>query len=144
MAEQHVVTALIRKRAEIAGQLEATQNQARQLITDLDHVDATLRLYVPDIDLEEIKPKPLPPRHSAFRGELSRLILEALRRAPEGMTTQDLAQHFMAERGMNTADKATVKLIGKRVGSSLRTMRGKGLVQSEQGPGSFNLWRVVR
>src|SRR5690606_9031496 len=101
MAEPHVVTALIRKRAEIAGQLEAAQNHARQLVIDLDHVDATLRLYVPDIDLEEIKPKPLPPRHAAFRGEVSRLILEALRVAPEGMTAQALAQHFMAERGMN-------------------------------------------
>ena len=143
MAEQHVVTALIRKRAEIAGQLEAAQNTARQLIIDLDHVDATLRLYVPDIDLEEIKPKPLPPRHAAFRGEVSRLILEALRVAPEGMTAQALAQHFMAERGMNTADKAMVKLIGKRVGSSLRTMRGKELVRSRRGPDERLVWIVV-
>ena len=142
MAEPHVVTALIRKRAEIAGQLEAAQNHARQLVIDLDHVDATLRLYVPDIDLEEIKPKPLPPRHAAFRGEVSRLILEALRASPEGMTAQALAQHFMAERGMNTADKATARLIGKRIGSSLRTMRHRGLVASGDGPGKRLAWQI--
>ncbi len=49
--------------------------QLRQLIIDLDNLDATLRLFVPDIDLEEIKPKPFPPRNAAVRGELSRIVL---------------------------------------------------------------------
>ncbi len=131
-------------RAEIAGQLEAAQTQVHQLIIDLDHVDATLRLYVPDIDLEEIRPKPLPPRHAAFQGEVSRLILDALRASPAGMTAQVLAQHFMAERGLNTADKALVRTIGKRIGSSLRTMREKGLMRSEAGPGQRKRWSLVR
>ncbi len=78
MAEPHVVTALIRKRAEIAGQIEHTQTQLRQLVIDLDNLDATLRLFKPDIDLEEIRPKPLPPRHHAFKGEVSRIVLDTL------------------------------------------------------------------
>ena len=44
---------------------------------------------------------------------------------------------------MNTADKAIVRLIGKRVGSSLRTMRGKGLVRSRQGPDERLVWGVT-
>ncbi len=70
MAAPHVVTALIRKRAEIAGRIEHTQTALRQLIIDLDNLDATIRLFEPDIDLEEIRPKPFPPRHAAFRGEV--------------------------------------------------------------------------
>ncbi len=60
MAEPHVVTALVAKRAEITGRIEHTQTSLRQLIIDLDNLDATLRLFKPDIDLEEIRPKPLP------------------------------------------------------------------------------------
>lgn len=45
---------------------------------------------------------------------------------------------------MNTADKATVKPIGKRVEASLRAMRGSGFVQFEDGPGQYKLWRVKR
>lgn len=69
MAEPHVVTGLMQKRAEIAGRIEHTQ--------------IALRLFVPDIDLEEIKPKPFPPRNSAVRGELSRIVLSpsAVRKA---------------------------------------------------------------
>ncbi|HRK94814.1 MAG TPA: hypothetical protein PK694_00700 [Rhodospirillales bacterium] len=66
MAELHVVTALIAKRAELAGQLEAAQAEVRRLVIDLDNVDATLRIFKPDIELDEIKPKPLSPRSAAY------------------------------------------------------------------------------
>jgi hypothetical protein len=130
MAEPHVVTALIRKRAEIAGLIEHHQTMLRQAIIDLDNLDATLRLFVPDIDLEEIRPQPVPPRHAAFKGEVSRIVLGALREAKEPMTTQQLAQHVMGERGLNTADKRLVRLVGKRVGACLRHWRQRGSVTS--------------
>ena len=60
MAEPHVITALIDKRAELAGKIEAVQTQLRQLVIDLDNVDHVLRLYDPDIELAEIVPKPMP------------------------------------------------------------------------------------
>ncbi len=75
MALPHVVTRLIEKRAQVAGELEHHQAVTRQLLIDLDAIDATLRLFDPDIALEEIRPKPLPPRHGAYKGEVVRLVL---------------------------------------------------------------------
>jgi hypothetical protein len=144
MAEPHVLAALIRKRAEIAGQIEHAQTTLRQLIIDLDNLDATIRLFKPDIDLEEIHPKPLPPRNQAFRGEVSRLILSALRQSLSPLTTHDLARHVMAERGLNTSDKKLVRVIGKRVGSSLRHMRNRGFVRSAKGPGQCLAWAITK
>ncbi len=43
MAEPHVVPALLRKRAEIAGRIEHTQTALRQRIIDLDNLDAELK-----------------------------------------------------------------------------------------------------
>jgi len=105
VAEPHVVTGLIAKRAELAGQIEHAQTVHRQLIIDLDNLDATLRLFVPDIDLEEIKPRPLPARDAAFRGEVARVVLGLLRTVGKPLDTQQIAMHVMAERGLNTADK---------------------------------------
>ena len=144
MAESHVVSALIRKRAGIAGRIEHTQTALRQLIIDLDNLDATIRLFKPDIDLEEIRPKPLPPRHAAFRGEIARIVFAALRQSPGPLTAQQIAQHVMAERGLNTADKRLVRLVGKRVGSCLRHHRAKGTLRSMQGKGPHLLWEIVR
>ena len=144
MAETHVVSALMRKRAEMAGHIEHTQTALRQLIIDLDNLDATLRLFEPDIDLEEIKPKPFPPRHQAFRGEVSRIVFAALRQANGPLTSQDIAQHVMAERGLNTSDKRLVRLVGKRVGACLRHQRARGLVRSKPGPGPYLVWGIIQ
>ena len=42
MADPHVLTDLVAKRAEIAGQIEHTQLKLRQLVIDLDHIDASI------------------------------------------------------------------------------------------------------
>ena len=114
----------------------------RQAIIDLDNLDATLRLFEPDISLEEIKPKPFPPRNAAFKGEVSRIVFEALRQSSGPMTAQQLAQHFMAQRGLNIADKKLVKTIAKRISSGLRHYRNQGSLRSFEGEGSCLLWEV--
>ncbi len=43
MENEHILSGLIRKRAEIAGRFEHTQNELRQLVIDLDNVDDTGR-----------------------------------------------------------------------------------------------------
>ena len=75
----HVVTGLMKKRGELAGRIEHLQNELRQAIIDLDNVDATIRLFDPTVDLAEIKPRPVPPRHAAYKGEVTRIVMDTLR-----------------------------------------------------------------
>src|SRR5260221_14327484 len=101
----------------------------------IDNRDATIRMCAPDIELTEIKPKRLPPRHAAYKGEIARIVLGTLRNAKRACSTQELTMHVMAERGMNTADKRLVRTVGKRVGAGLRHHRLKGLIRSTNGLG---------
>lgn len=116
----------------------------RQLIIDLDHVDAALRIFDPDIDLADIRPRPLPARHRAFRGGVQRTVLGALRKSDKPMAAYELAAHVMAERGLDTTDKKLLVVIAKRVGASLRQMRSNKQVQSVPGVGRHVLWEIVR
>lgn len=143
MTESHVVSGLIKKRADIAGQIEHHQARFQSLIIDLDNLDATLRMFEPDIGLAEIKPKPLPPRNQAFKGEVSRIVFESLRQSDRPLTAQEIAQRVMVGRGLVTSDKRLVRLIGKRVGSCLRHHRERGLVRSERGAGQLLVWRIA-
>jgi hypothetical protein len=136
----NTVSGLIEKRRQIAGKIEHHQAELRQLIIDLDNLDHTIRLFDPDIDLEAFRPKPLPPRNQAYKGEVSRIVLAVLKRGP--MTCQQLTQHVMAERGLNTADNRLVRTMSKRVGSCLRNQRRKGLVRSEPRAGQHQLWEI--
>jgi hypothetical protein len=144
MENEHVISGLIRKRAEIAGALDAAQTLVRQLIIDLDNVDATLRLFDPDIGLAEIKPKPLPPRHAAYKGDLARGLLDEMRQAGRPLPASELTLRFMATKGLNTADRKLVITMQKRIGASLRNMRLRRLVVSEQGGQRILDWSLPR
>lgn len=141
---EHVLGGLIRKRKEIAGIIEDAQLRLRQAIIDLDNLDCAIRLFNPEIDLEEIRPSPLPPRHSAYKGEMSRIILGALRDAGRPMTSKELVFQVMAERGLAVHDKRLVRLLTKRVGASLKHYKHKGTLRATKGPGSYLLWEIVR
>ena len=73
----------------------------------------------------------------------ARVIFSALRQSDHSLSTHELTQMVMAERGLNTADRKLVKTIGKRVGSCLRHHRSKGTVRSAKGPESYLLWEIA-
>jgi len=50
MTDTHVVSALKTKRIEIASQIEDYREKTRLAVIALDHVEASLRLFDPDVD----------------------------------------------------------------------------------------------
>src|SRR3954468_17251760 len=51
------ISALVRKRAELAGLVERSRAELDALTTNLGHSDATLRLFDPKIRLDAVRPK---------------------------------------------------------------------------------------
>ncbi len=141
---EFVISGLMKRRAELAGRVEEAQTQLRQLLNDIDSIDTTLRIFQPDIDLEEIKPKPLPPRFPAYKGEIARIVLTALRQTTEKLTTRDLTIRVMTERGLNLKDRKLMSEMAKRTGACLEQYRNRGLVKSERHAGNVVIWEIVR
>jgi hypothetical protein len=142
MTNEHVLSGLIAKRAEIAGKIETMQREIRTLVVSLDHVDAAIRIFDPNVDLEDIKAK-LPPRHMAFKGEVSRLVLDALRKSAKPMPVADLALVVLEGRGLSLDDKPFLRVLTRRVDACLRNLRKKGLVKRTRPPGSLGLWEIA-
>lgn len=143
MSNHHTLSGLIRKRQEIAAELDAAQSRVRQLILDIDAVDATIRLFQPDIDLDVVKVRPIPRRHEANRGDTSRLILSLLREAGEPLSHREITQRVMTARGLNLADRALCQTMRDRVGASLRGMRERGALASGEGSGRGVRWGLA-
>ncbi|MDQ0566867.1 hypothetical protein GRI55_05440 [Erythrobacter citreus] len=132
MQSPNAVSALKSKRGEIAGRVDALQDQLRQALIDLDHVDCTILLFDPDAELDEIKTKPMPPRHHAFKGQVTRSILTMLRKSSAALDGLTITLRLMEERELNQSDKKLVKTIQKRVGAALRNLRDRELVASNE------------
>ncbi len=141
----NLLNGLVDKRAEIAGRIEANQQELRRLIVELDAIEATIRIFDPDIDMMAIHPRPVPPRHAAFKGEVTRIVFKALREAKQPLTSRDIAKTLMRERGLNVDDKDVVVMMTKRVGACLKTQKNKGYVRSMELEGSTLLgWQIIR
>lgn len=145
MAEnEYVVSALVRKRAELAGRIDAAEDGIAALYRDIDHIDATLRMFAPDVDLDAIKPR-RPRREKAYfkHGQLTRLVLSAIREhAP--LANDGVTRHVMQVLGMDCDDVALFSDIARRVSYALRDQRKLGRVVSEQGAGRSLIWRIRR
>ncbi|MDR3500671.1 MAG: hypothetical protein P4L72_15760 [Parvibaculum sp.] len=144
MAEPHVITALVRKRAELAGDIENGQAAVTRMIRELEGLDATIRLFDPGYRVEEIRPKAFrPPEDWSKRGEMTRIILDILRQAAEPLTSRDIALQLIAERALDQSDEKLSRLMVKRVGVALRGQRDKGVVKSSQGTGLYMTWELA-
>jgi hypothetical protein len=73
---------------------------------------------------------------------MSRLLLSILRQAREPLTSREIAAQMLLERAMDAEDVRMLRTMTKRAGAALREQRGKVLVQSEDGPGTYRLWAI--
>ena len=144
MENEHVLSGLLRKRAEMAGEIDHLASVVQQKMIELDHLDATIRIFKPDIDLATVKPKTVPPRHQALPGEMIRGVLTVLRESKKPLTSMDITLRLMERRVLNTADKGLVRTVTKRVIACLRHNRHRGLLKSTKTDGQQLLWEIAR
>lgn len=146
MAETHVVSALLAKRAEITGEIEYRHQEISRLNQDLDHLDATLKIFAPDLNVATQKPKQYRMRTSPFlHGELPVLIMDMLRLANRAMGTNEIAYQLAEKRGLPT--EKDYNRVVKPIHSVLQRMRRNGTICQVgrtigQGGGAF-LWQLV-
>lgn len=83
MGDTFIISGLKRKHAEILSIITGLEREIDQHRANLVHIDAALRLLVPDINLATIPVRQRPPKRSPYfaRGEITRTCLEAFRDA---------------------------------------------------------------
>ena len=145
MKGDYVLNGLVKKRADLAGDIERTHELLRKMILDLENLDATILQFDPNHRVEQIKAKAFrPPKDWANRGEMTRIVLSVLRQAAEPLTTRDIAVQMLIERALDKEDVRLLRLMTKRVGVALRGQRNNGIVKESQGPGQYMLWEIDR
>jgi hypothetical protein len=139
--EPHVIGALRNKRAELAGVLRQLEQQLGQQRADLAHLDATMRLFNPDIRPNDIGAKQPRARNAWFRpGECLRLIYDELREAPQPLTTRELAERIMRLKAISAADDQRRERIQKTLLGSLN--RAKQTIARIEIAGVVS-WRLI-
>jgi|WetSurMetagenome_2_1015567.scaffolds.fasta_scaffold487939_2 hypothetical protein len=80
MAESHIISGLVSKRAELTGLIDRKQKEIDQMVAEVMHLDATIKLFNPKYNLNKIKGRrPYRKSHLFRQSECHRLVLDTLR-----------------------------------------------------------------
>ena len=106
----YTLTELHEKRAELAGEIIQAEKRVRELRADLAHVEATIRILRPGIELGKVVPRRVEFRPRYFkRGTLAKLILDYMRQhAGETVTVADILPTAIGDRSLNLAEHKRV------------------------------------
>ena len=135
-----VVNGLVEKRAELAGEIKAAEQNLHVMRESLSHLDATIRLLAPEVELTRISAKRRYRKNSVFgRGELSRAVRETLRDAREPLSSRDIASAILSLRGLEH-DATAFKEACVGVSRTLWSMESAGQARKADTRGKNTLW----
>ena len=135
------VISLRRKRAEVAGRIDALDDEANELRQDLIHLDAVLHIFDPDGSPLNHKRKRIVRTSGYFRqGEIPTAILDALRKAGRPMTIRELMPIVMAGKVLPEG-KAMERTVQLRILQNLKGLQKRGAVERSM-TGNVTIWRV--
>jgi len=135
MGEPHVVSGLRAKQEEIRRRIRILQKQLTACRADLATMDRALYVFG--------EPAKYPKRPQLFgRGERARIIFDALREAPDGLDTKELAIIVMKAKGLEL-DKAGLFQLRRHICIGLQRFLSKGRVKQGAMRNGVRVWRLT-
>lgn len=150
MAESHVVSDLIAKHADLSGLTRFHRAEIERIASDLKHLDATIKLFAPEMDLRHLgsKRRVNSSRTSGFRLFESRQshiwVLDQLREAVEPLTTAMMAERVIVAKGLEESMELRAA-IQRTLPGTLRSLEKRRLVEDagRAENGLAVLWRIA-
>jgi monoamine oxidase len=149
MAESHVVSGLVAKHAELAGLIQFHRTEIERVASDLQHLDATLKLFDPEIDLRSLGTKRVnSSRTGGFKRFESReshtWVLDQLREATEPLTTNTMIVRIIIAKGLEDTKELRTS-IQRTLTGTLRRLEKRGLVEDagRADNGLSVLWQIA-
>lgn len=141
MAETHVISALVDKRARIDGEIQMRRYQITRLEMELAHIDAVIRMFQPSYDISKIATKRTIKRSKAgtAKGSGTREALTVLREAGEPLTCTAIAERILARRGEELCPATIERLANNIAGSFSRRRDGTVAVDPSSYPARWRL-----
>jgi hypothetical protein len=140
MADSNVLSGLVAKRGELAGEVEHHRRELHRLAEALGHVDATIRLFDPSYALGAIPTRKRGSRHQWFGpGECQRLVREVLRDAVEPLSGRALAREVVARKRLEDS-RDVLAVVQKTALAVLRRLVAKGVVRRQALADGTHVW----
>lgn len=145
MAESMVVSGLVTKRAEVAGQIALFKTEIIRLQGALSHLDGSIKLFAPEFDLRTVKAKRTNKRNQYFvKGEAQRMTLTILREANTPLCSREITDSLLEKKDIQSTTPI-VALIQKNILAVLHRLDARNIVRPINTGGKRGVmqWEIV-
>ena len=144
MAESHVISALIKKRSELSGEIEHYEKIIKECRANLTSIDKTIHIFDETYDLRSIKSKRVV-RNSYFSsGEATKMVLDVLRTADKPIKTDNLIDILADKKTLHFRDRKERYTFSKTVSVTLNSIYKKGLIEKSAKEKGVVLWSIAK
>ena len=142
MADTHVISALVKKRAELRGDIIHYKQLIATLDKDLQNIDATIKIFDVDYDISSIKPV-IKSRNRFFNnGEAKVLVLEVLKSSNLPLSTDKISDIIATNRNLSFENKIDKSNFQKTILLALNTCLSNNLVEKVSKDGLSIIWKI--
>lgn len=142
MADTHVISALVKKRAELRGDIIHYKQLIATLDKDLQTIDATIKIFDVDYDISSIKPV-IKSRNRFFNnGEAKVLVLEILKNSSLPISTDKISDIIAINRNLAFENKTDKSNFQKSILLALNTCLSNNLVEKVSKDGLSIVWKI--
>ena len=142
MADTHVISALVKKRAELRGDIIHYKQLIATLDKDLQTIDATIKIFDVDYDISSIKPV-IKSRNRFFNnGEAKVLVLEVLKNSNLALSTDKIADIIATNKNLSFENKTDKSNFQKSILLALNTCLSHDIVEKVSKDGLSIVWKI--
>lgn len=144
MAETHVVSALVDKYAELSGLILDYQKKIDQMRLAIGHLDASIRLFAPEYNLNSIRCKvPKRPRNQHFKGgEFGRMALDVLRESGGSLSSRQISEIMIQRKSLEPTTEM-IEQFQRNVLPCLTRLEKAGTLVPGEKAGNARTWQVA-
>ena len=146
MAESHVISGLVSKHSELAGQIQQRQQEIAELKGDLDKIASAIKVIEPEFNLRAIKSKIIKPQNRYFKPrEANKLLLDCFRETNADISSTDLYKAVAVKKGLelDRMDATQVKYFKMTLHTTLKRLQESKVIDEIERRGPVIIWRLL-
>ena len=142
MADTHIIFELVKKIAELRGDIIHYKQLIATLDKDLQTIDATIKIFDVDYDISSIKPV-IKSRNRFFNnGEAKVLVLEVLKSSNLPLSTDKISDIIAINKNLSFENKTDKSNFQKSILLALNTCLSNNLVEKVSKDGLTIIWKI--
>ena len=142
MADTHVISALVKKRAELRGDIIHYKQLIATLDKDLQTIDATIKIFDVDYDISSIKPVRKGRNRFFNNGEAKVLVLEVLKNSNLPISTDKISDIIATNKNLSFENKTVKSNFQKSILLALNTCLSNGIVEKVSKDRLSIVWKI--